>query len=132
MNYLLDSHSIIWSSLQPEKLSHATSIILENPQNQIHVSHISFWEICIKYSIGKINLHGGTPADLLNWCKKVGFKILPLSENEVVTFHQLPRALHKDPFDRMLVWQAIHQQYILVSNDKLLESYLTYGLKLHW
>ena len=132
MSYLLDSHTIIWFSLEPQKLSKTTGTILEDSGNEIFVSHVSFWEISIKHALGKIDLHGGDSLDLLQWCKKEGLKILFLSDNDVGTFHKLPRVLHKDPFDRMLVWQSINRHLTLISKDPSLDAYLPYGLKITW
>ena len=61
MNYLTDTHSLIWSVLQPSKLSSKAKDILENPENRIFVSAINFWEISLKYSIGKLEFEGILP-----------------------------------------------------------------------
>ena len=106
--------------------------ILDDDAEEVFVSYVSFWEINIKFSLGKVSLGRGTPEEIFQWCKEAGFKILPLSEHVVVSFYKLPRALHKDPFDRMLVWQCINRRLTLVSNDELLDAYLPYGLSRFW
>lgn len=132
MNYLLDSHTFIWSVIAKDKLSRNAASTIENSENEIFESHLSFWEISIKQELGKINLHGSTPEEFSDWCEKLNFKILPLSLHDVTTFYKLPRANHKDPFDRMLVWQAINRQFTLISKDKSLHLYSPLGLKILW
>ena len=132
MNYLLDSHTLIWSLFHPEKLTNRFRTILENSGNEIHVSHVSFWEISLKHSLGKIDLPKTTPEELPDSCRENGFKILSLNENDVSTFYKLPQTLHKDPFDRMLTWQAINRSYFFVSKDRSLIIYENFGLKLVW
>ena len=132
MNYLLDSHAFIWSVIASNNLSRNSKLAIEDPQSEIFVSYLTFWEISIKQELGKINLHGSTPDDFAEWCEKLDFKILPLTLEDVSTFYRLPRSIHKDPFDRMLVWQAIIRQFTLVSKDQVLQLYKPYGLKMLW
>jgi len=132
MNYLLDSHAFIWSVISRSKLSKNSIQAIENPDNEIFVSHITFWEISIKTQLGKINLHGSSPEEFPDWCERFDFKMLPLTLHDVVTFYKLPRSTHKDPFDRMLVWQSLARQFTLISKDELLNSYLPHGLKILW
>lgn len=132
MNYLLDSHTFIWSVIAKDKLSGNAAPIIENSENQIFVSHLTFGEISIKQELGKINLHGSSPEEFDDWCERLNFKTLPLSLLDVTTFYKLPRSNHNDPFDRMLVWQAINRQFTLISKDKSLQLYLPQGLKILW
>src|SRR3989344_1459233 len=125
MNYLLDTSTLLWSLFSPKQLSKKARIILLNKHNAIYVSAISFWEISLKYSLGKLDLPNVEPQELLNVSKQSGFQILSLKADIVASFHQLPRA-HKDPFDRMLVWQAIQSNYTLISKDKEMRKYEKY------
>jgi PIN domain nuclease of toxin-antitoxin system len=131
-NYLLDTHTLLWSQILPEKLPSNIKATLENPRHTIKVSAISFWEISIKYSLGKLNLKGGSPDDLLRSSKKAGFSHINLSIKTTTSYYQLKKNSHKDPFDRLLVWQAINQNYTLISKDQSLGIYKPLGLKLLW
>ena len=132
MTYLLDTHFIVWSVVQPNMLSEKVREILSNPDNRIIVSTVSFWEISLKESIGKLKLTGYIPQDFPDACTQMGFEIKTLSAEDTSTYHHLSAQYHKDPFDRMLIWQAINNGYILISNDKEIKKYTTEGLKVIW
>lgn len=132
MNYLLDTHTFIWSLLLPNKLSKVAYNIIEDTRNELFVSYVSFWEISLKYTLGKIDLLGGKPDEIPTWCRRSEIKTISLSENDVATFYKLPRSLHKDPYDRMLVWQAINRQLTLVTKDDELKAYQPFGLTTIW
>ena len=95
------------------------------------MSTISLWEISIKYALGKLQLEGFSPEDIWKEAEKVGYKLLPFSANEAIGFYKLER-LHKDVFDRMLIWQAIKNNMILVSKDSKMQQYEKFGLDLTW
>lgn len=131
MSYLLDTHTFIWSLLSPRRLpTKAKKIILSS--DEVYLSTISLWEISLKYSLAKISLKGIYPEDLAVYAKKAGFEIINLNADMASSFYKLPRLSHKDPFDRMLVWQAISTGYGLISKDESLSEYKNYGLKLIW
>lgn len=132
MKYLIDTHVLIWSLLDTQKLSkNATSIIL-NHDNDIYVSLISFWEIALKFNIGKLSLKNIKPDELPDYSKEAGFEILYPSETEVSSFYHLPVVNHKDPFDRMIIWQCIQNNIPLISKDTDLAEYISVGLKIIW
>ena len=81
--------------------------------------------------MGKLNL-GCKPDDLLEVINDMGFEKLSLTLEEAALFYQLPRISHKDPFDRMLIWQAISHNLILISKDTQFENYSQYGLQIIW
>ncbi len=130
MTYLLDTHYMLWAIDDTKKLSKAVKEILVNPDHRIIVSTISFWEISLKCALGKLRLTGFSPEDLPGACLQIGFEILPLSPEDSCAYHQLKAGHHKDPFDRMLVWQAIRNGYTLISADDHVKKYRTEGLKL--
>jgi PIN domain nuclease of toxin-antitoxin system len=132
MNFLLDSHSLLWSLFTPSKLSPKSRSAIEAPANEIYVSHVSFWELALKYAMKKLNLHGTTPEELPFKSKQQGFRIISITEIDCATFNKLPRLGHKDPFDRMLIWQAINRNFTLISNDREIDAYETCGLKIFW
>ena len=129
MNFLLDTHYLIWAITETSKISEKIRENLENPKNKVFVSVISFWEISLKYSIGKLDLGPFLPEDFPKYCLQMGCEIIEISSEITSTYHQLLPKYHKDPFDRMLVWQAIKNNYTLVSDDENVQKYVSEGLK---
>ena len=117
MKYLLDTHTLLWVLFEDEKLSEKARTAIRNPDNEIYVSTITYWEISLKYSISKIELEGITPEELPENAREIDIKTLELSEDEASTFYKLPRIKHKDPFDRLIIWQAIKRNITLISNS---------------
>lgn len=130
MTYLLDTHYMIWAITEPKKLSPEVRKLLTDPDNRIIVSAVSFWEISLKSSIGKLDITGFSPSELPDACLSIGFEIEDLKAAESSTFHLLTAPHHRDPFDRMLIWQAISNDYTLISIDKQIRKYAADGLRL--
>ena len=80
--------------------------------------------------MGKLQITGFAPEDLLKACLKMGFEIVVLSAEDSITYHKLRAVYHKDPFDRMLIWQAIQNNYSMISVDKNVKKYVSEGLKI--
>src|SRR3989337_788031 len=104
MKYLLDTHAFLWTLLDDEQLSKKAAKVIQNPGNDIYVSVITFWEISLKYAIGKLELTGISPDELPQKAKETGIQTLKLSKREAASFHRLPKLKHKDPFDRIIIW----------------------------
>lgn len=132
MKYLLDTHTFLWTISNSKKLSRKVVKIIKNPENEIYVSSISFWEISIKTRINKISFDSLSPENLLPLAKKMDFQIIQLDAEEAITYHLLKEETHKDPFDRMLIWQSISRDMILLSKDKEFYKFKPYGLNLLW
>jgi PIN domain nuclease of toxin-antitoxin system len=132
MTGLLDTHSLLWSLIAPEKLSAKMRGIIADPANEIHVSTVSFWEISLKFSIGKLDMTGCTPDDLVAGARQMGLTISAPTAEESAGFHRLPRVSHKDPFDRMLIWQCLRRSWTLISRDRGLREYGPLGLNAIW
>ena len=132
MRYLLDTHTLIWLITAPEKLSLKARNIFADSNSRIHVSAISFWEVSLKFAIGKLELIGGDAQDLFNECSKLGFKTISLNSEICASFSHLKSVYHRDPFDRMLIWQAISENYTLITKDSTINLYKTEGLKTIW
>ncbi|KPA15906.1 DNA-binding protein [Candidatus Magnetomorum sp. HK-1] len=130
MKYLIDTHIFLWMLFDETKLTEQAKKILSNINNEIYISLVSYWEISLKFSIGKIELEGIKPDELPDKAKDLGIQLLKITEYEVSTFYKLPRFEHKDPFDRLIIWQAINNNLILISKDKNFEDYLKFGLRL--
>ncbi len=129
MTYLLDTHYMLWAIADTKKLSAAIKEIITNPENRIIVSAISFWEVSLKSSLGKLQISGFAPEDLPDACLQMGFEIENLSAEDSSSYHQLKATYHKDPFDRMLIWQAMRNNYTFVSSDSTMKKYVSEGLK---
>ena len=132
MNFLLDTHAFIWALFDSSKLSDPGKGYILNPENNIFVSIISFWEISLKYNLGKISFDNVTPDQLPSYAENSGFSILNLEPNIVASFHKLPIENHKDPFDRLIIWQSINSDIPLISKDIQFEKYKKYNLKVIW
>lgn len=132
MTYLLDTHTLLWTLFEDEKLSEKAREAISNAENEIYVSVLSYWEISLKYALGKLELEGITPDELPEKAKEIDIETMELSEEDAITFYRLPRLKHKDPFDRLIVWQAIRRDLPLISKDKSMEDYQPFGLVTLW
>ena len=132
MTYLLDTHTLIWAVTDTKKLSGTVRGILENTDNEIVVSAISFWEISLKYSLQKLTLDGLTPEDFHQAALDTGFRLIDLAGETASSYHLLKGTHHRDPFDRMLIWLAISRNYSLISKDPQVMKYSTEGLTVVW
>jgi len=131
MNYLLDTHYLIWTITDTKKLSRRLKGLITHPDNHIIVSTVTFWEISLKYSLGKLKLNNILPEDIPDLCRKMDLDICALSPEESSSYHRLKATRHRDPFDRMLIWQAIVNEYVFISSDKEVKKYISEGLKIY-
>lgn len=118
MQALLDTQLVIWALLAPERLGSAAPLI-ESPDADLHVSAASWWEMAIKVGTGKLALDLDRARAA---CEAWGFRELPVTGAHARRVATLPR-LHADPFDRMLVAQALHTPMHLVTADRALVGY---------
>ena len=132
MEYLLDTHSFLWAIFEPKKLSKTARTLIVQPQNRVAVSSISFWEISLKSALGKLELVNCLPDELPEIASRMGLELIHLDADVAASSYRLPRQLHKDPFDRMMIWLAIKQQFILISKDQSFSIYSEYGLQTAW
>ena len=133
MNCLLDTHTLIWAITERKSLSALARKTIENTDNVILVSAVSFWEISLKFSLKKLDINGFLPEQLPEFATKSGFNLIPLLPSEATIYHHLPiMENHRDPFDRMLIGQAIQQDLTLITKDKNIVQYQSIGLKLLW
>lgn len=130
MNCLVDTHIFLWSVFSPGKISKKVRALLLDPEVTKYVSVITFWEISLKFSLGKIDLKGVAPDMLLQVARETGFEILPLDAETISSFYRLPKIANKDPFDRMLAWQSIVKDHSLLTKDKDFIAYKAHGLKM--
>lgn len=118
MNIIIDTHIFLWAVSEPKKLSPLKTDIMKSPTNTIFISSITFIEIMIKVSIGKLKID----FDPIETAKESGFQILDFSAEDSLALQDMPFH-HKDPFDRMLISQSINRDYYLMSDDGKFESY---------
>ena len=133
MNYLIDTHIFIWSFLDSKRLNQRVSKIISDEENKIFLSSMSFWEMAIKNQSGKLNLQGINILQLPHIAKELDFEILNPDAYDFLSIGQIPlKENHHDPFDRMLIRQAIRNNLILISADAKFRQYEQNGLQLLW
>jgi len=132
MKYLLDTHAFLWAIGQSKDLPEEVVKELKNPKNEVYVSAITFWEISIKTRIGKLDLGGIPPEELLSSAEKMDFQVIDLTPEEAATYIDLAENTHSDPFDRMLIWQCIRRNMTMISKDIEFAKFKNYGLKILW
>lgn len=130
MNILLDTHYVLWSLFDSKKLRSQERGYFLDLDNTILVSVISLWEIALKYQLGKLQLKKIRPEDLPSAIVQSGFTIVGMTDVEASSFYQLPKREHHDPFDRMLIWQAIQNHWWFFSRDQQIKAYQDKGLRL--
>lgn len=121
MNLLLDTHVALWAITDSPHLSERARSLVADPANTVWVSVASLWEIAIKQSLGR----GDMPITAEQgkaWFEQSGYRLLPIEAPHVLTVAQLP-AHHNDPFDRLLVAQALTEPLRLITHDAQVASY---------
>lgn len=121
MDILLDTHILLWfitgdKKLTPKQLKQITTI-----ENKCFVSIASIWEVAIKLSLNKLDIKGGF-SSIEDFFKNNDFQILPIEFSHIHKLMKLPHH-HRDPFDRIIISQAITEKLTLISNDKFFEQY---------
>jgi PIN domain nuclease of toxin-antitoxin system len=119
---LLDTHALIWWLAADQALPSRARDAIADPSNDVFVSAASAWEIATKHRIGKLPEAGLLAADVAGFVSEQGFIELPVTIRHGQLAGSLP-GIHKDPFDRILVAQAILADMQLVSRDEILSAY---------
>ena len=122
MKLLLDTHALLWSATEPDRLSGAARDAIEDASNDVLVSIVSAFEIAIKQSLGKLELAKPAEAWLPEVLKRSGFEVAGLGLAAALRVRALPWH-HRDPFDRLLVAQALEDGYTLVTRDAAFAEY---------
>ena len=118
MRLLLDTHALIWWLTSSKSLDPQTLRALEDRSNRVYVSVASFWEMAIKAATGRLSI----PPRIMVQLSASGVTILPIETPHAWRVATLP-PLHKDPFDRLLVAQAMHEGLTLVTRDPWVAAY---------
>ena len=121
MKLLLDTHLLLWAAGEPKRLSKAARGFLENEANELLFSAVSLWEIAIKRGLGREDFRVD-PRLLRRGLLDNGYAEVAITSDHALLLDSLP-PLHKDPFDRMLVSQAIGEGVLLLTTDPVVARY---------
>ncbi len=122
MRYLFDTHVMLWFLEDSDELSKKSKKILMDGKNELFWSAASFWEITVKASLGKLELDKGWQAQLEREKKMNRIQDLPIYQKHCEPHLKLPW-IHRDPFDRLLICQAIVEDLIIITRDKHIQKY---------
>ena len=122
MKILLDTHIFLWFVSADARLSETMREGIRDPANQAYLSAVSVWEVIVKHQLGKLPLPAAPESYLPTLRVRHRIDSLTLDEACVAQLARLP-AIHRDPFDRMLLCQVMHHDLVLASEDGLLRSY---------
>ena len=122
MKLLLDTHTFIWFVMGSNQLSPIARELIEDVFNDKLVSHASLWEMSIKHSLGKLNLQLPFRVFIESHLARNGFDILPISDEHIYATTGL-HYHHRDPFDRMLIAQALTDRVPVISVDTMFDRY---------
>jgi PIN domain nuclease of toxin-antitoxin system len=121
MKLLLDTHLLLWAAGKPNRLSATARKLIDSPANELLFSAASVWEVAIKRGLGRSDFQAD-PRLLRRGLLDNGYTELPILSDHVVAIESLP-AIHKDPFDRLLVAQATVEGITLLTVDSILAEY---------
>ena len=122
MNVLVDTCTFLWMADDAPNLSEQARLTVIDPDNEVYLSAVSAWEIAIKHALGKLPLPDQPEQFVPTQRALLGLTTLPVEEEAVLAVARLP-ALHRDPFDRLLICQALTHGLLLVSPDPLMQQY---------
>jgi PIN domain nuclease of toxin-antitoxin system len=118
---LADTHILLWAASSPARLSAAATAFLVNPDHALYFSAASIWEVAIKSALGRADF--GVDANSLHrGLLENGYIELPIASGHCIAASDLP-AIHKDPFDRILIAQAAAEQMLLLTHDPIVAKY---------
>jgi PIN domain nuclease of toxin-antitoxin system len=122
MKLLLDTHIFLWLIHDNQRLSDQYRQAIQNPNNEKFLSVVSIWECVIKYQIGKLDFPSSPEIYLPRERREHLIKTLTVDESSIAQLVKLP-LLHKDPFDRLIMAQALQHDLIIMTEDKLILTY---------
>jgi PIN domain nuclease of toxin-antitoxin system len=121
LNLLLDTHVALWAITDHPRLSSRARALIESAEADVWVSVVSLWEIAIKHSLGR----GDMPVsarDAVRFFQQAGYRLLPIEAEHVLALESLA-SHHQDPFDRLLVAQALAEPLRLMTHDPIVAKY---------
>ena len=122
MNILLDTCAYLWLTTDAPELSVRAKTVFQDSHNSVYLSSVSIWEIFVKHQIGKLPLPEAAEDFIKRQCKQHFIDYLPLTESAVFQLSRLPYH-HRDPFDRMLVCQALAHNLTILTSDSMISQY---------
>ena len=121
---LLDTHVILWAMLEDSRLNDKMRKIILDPNNRMHYSIASMWEVQIKYALGKLPISG---IEFMHYCEQSGYHKLPIDDLHVVELAGLQRdesaPPHNDPFDRIMLSQAKAEGFTFLTHNPFFRGY---------
>ena len=127
MNFLVDTHVLIWFITDDIKLPVKTKQIIENKENSCYISIASYWEIAIKNSIGRLDLNSDLET-IFEVIEESGFETLPLTTNQILQNASL-EFHHQDPFDRIIIAQSMIENMTIITKDSIFDKY---NVPIYW
>jgi PIN domain nuclease of toxin-antitoxin system len=128
MRALVDTHTFLWALLNDHRLSAKAKQTLTSSTDQLVFSLVSLWEIAIKIKTGKLNALGPSVTYIRQEMEAYGIELLPIRYDHILQLESLPHH-HGDPFDRLLIAQALTESLPVLTGDKIFK---TYGVKVIW
>jgi PIN domain nuclease of toxin-antitoxin system len=122
MKLLLDTHTFLWWDSDPNRIPPATRELMEESNNELLVSLVSFWEIQIKTQLGKLTLRTALSSIIFEQQEENEILILPITLPHILELDNLPQH-HKDPFDRLLIAQSRQENISIISKDSAFDQY---------
>tara|TARA_R110002049_G_scaffold199075_1_gene369179 strand:+ start:328 stop:714 length:387 start_codon:yes stop_codon:yes gene_type:complete len=121
LRLLLDTHILLWALVDDPRLPARARALIADPENPVWISAACIWEIAIKHSLGRG--HMPLSGDLaMAFCREAGYEFLPVAPAHAAATEQLA-PLHSDPFDRLLVAQAMTESMHLLTHDEMIGRY---------
>jgi PIN domain nuclease of toxin-antitoxin system len=128
MRVLVDTHTFLWALLQDHRLSATAKQVLTSREHELYFSLVSLWEIAIKMKIGKLNTVGSSVTYLRDEMVEYNMELLPIRYEHILQLERLPLH-HAEPFDRLLIAQAVAESLPILTHD---EKFPLYPVKLIW
>jgi PIN domain nuclease of toxin-antitoxin system len=122
LKLLLDTHALLWAATEPERLRAEARDALEDGTHEVFVSSVTAWEIAIKQSLGKLELAQPAEIWLPEVLRRTGLEAAPIELAAALRVRALPWH-HRDPFDRLLIAQALEGGHTIVTGDVVFEQY---------
>ena len=133
MNCLLDTHILIWTIMGMPELSEKARKIIVNRRNRLFYSTVSVWEVALKHRLHPQSIPC-SGAMFISLCNEADMDCLPLSNAHILALEGLRRKVdappHKDPFDQILISQAISENMVFLTHDKLLSYYIDANIEM--
>jgi PIN domain nuclease of toxin-antitoxin system len=121
VKFLLDTHLLLWAMISPRRLPGDSAALISDPANLVSFSVASIWEAAIKYGRGRADFQF-EPARFRKQLLEIDFRELPVLGEHAIEVANLP-PIHKDPFDRILIAQAMVEGIVLLTADKVVAQY---------